>query len=355
MIRKLFPKRHKKSGLPPGSLVYVGADHPEKVKMSVLDYDSSQYDEKEISEIEASFPYRDKMTVSWINIDGLKDISIIQKMGTHFGFHPLILEDILNTRQRPKLEVFEDYMLIILKMITYDKKENEVRDEQISLLIGDNYVISLQEHQGDVFENVRQRIRKNKGRIRSNGTDYLGYALLDAIVDNYFAVLEQLGEKIENLEDEVMVDPDQKSLKKLYHLKHDLLYLKKAVWPLREVTHNLVSGDLTLIKDQTNFYLRDVYDHTIQIIDMIETMRDINAGLYDMYLSSVSNRTNEVMKVLTIIATIFIPLTFIAGIYGMNFEYMPELKWPWGYFGVLGIMALVATIMLSYFRRKRWL
>jgi len=350
MIRKLFPKRHKKkSGLPPGSLVYVGEERAEKIRMTLLDYDSTQYDEKEIATIEDVFDYRDRQTITWININGLQDIQTIQKMGTHFGFHLLALEDILNTGQRPKLEIFENYILIILKMITFDKKTNEVHDEQVSLLIGDNYVISLQEHQGDVFENVRNRIRKNKGQIRSNGADYLGYALLDAIVDNYFIVLEQLGEKIEGMEDEVMADPDQSSLNKLYHLKHDLLYLKKAVWPLREVTNSLVKGGLSLIKEATTIYLRDVYDHTIQIIDMVETMRDVNAGLYDMYLSGVSNRTNEVMKVLTIIATIFIPLTFIAGIYGMNFEYMPELKWPWGYFGVLGIMGLVA-IFIDCFR-----
>ena len=305
--------------------------------------------------MEACFPYGAKSTISWINIDGLHEVDIIEKLGTHFGIHPLTLEDIVNTEQRPKIEDMGEYLFIILKMMSYNRSENRVEAEQVSLIIGHNVVISFQEKMGDVFQGVRERIRFSKGRIRKMGSDYLAYALIDAIVDHYFIVLEEVGDQIENLEDEVMTRPTTETMQTLQKIKRRLLFLRKAVWPLREVISSLERGESKMIMKQSKPYFRDLYDHTIQVVDMVETMRDMNAGMFDMYLSSISNKMNEVMKVLTIIATIFIPLTFIAGIYGMNFDYMPELKWQWGYFGVWSVMALLFIGMMFYFRRKKWL
>jgi magnesium transporter len=236
-----------------------------------------------------------------------------------------------------------------------EEDRRSIQAEQISLIVGSRFVISFQEREGDVFSTIRERIRAHKGRIRKMGADYLAYALVDAIVDNYFLVLEVLGDEIESMEEEVIERPGRETVRKLHHMKRRLLFLRKSVWPVREIINGLLRGETTLIKKTTQFYLRDVYDHTIQIIDMMETMRDMNGGLFDMYLSSISNRMNEVMKVLTIIATIFIPLTFIAGIYGMNFEFMPELKWPWGYFAALGVMVFIAICMIIYFKIKKWL
>jgi len=285
----------------------------------------------------------------------LHELDLIESLGRHFKIHPLVLEDIVNTGQRPKMEGFEDYLFLVLKMLNYDEKTNEIRTEQVSLVIGKYFVISFQEREGDVFNQVRERIRKSKGKIRKRGSDYLAYALMDAVVDNYFIVLEKMGEKTEDLEQELLTKPSSETLQAIHSLKRKLILLRKSVWPLREAVSGLTRGDSKLIKDSTIVYLRDVYDHTIQVIDTIETLRDTVSGMLDTYLSSISNRMNEVMKVLTIIATIFIPLTFIAGIYGMNFEYMPELEWPWGYFAVWGVMILVAITMCIYFKRRGWL
>ncbi|MCJ7693106.1 MAG: magnesium/cobalt transporter CorA, partial [Sedimentisphaerales bacterium] len=301
------------------------------------------------------FQFKTTPTVTWINIDGLHDIQVIEKIGKNFDFHPLILEDILNTGQRPKFEDFENYIFIVLKMLTYDDDEETIKSEQVSMILGHNFVISFQEIQGDVFENIRERIRTAKGRIRKMSCDYLLYTLLDAIVDNYFAIMEKFGEKIESLEEQLVSDPDEKILQKIHSMKRELISLRKSVWPLRELVSGLQRSESELISEPTIIYFRDVYDHTIQVIDTVETFRDMVSGMLDIYLSSISNRMNAVMKVLTIIATIFIPLTFVAGIYGMNFKFMPELEWKWGYFIVLIIMAVAAAAMLIYFRRKKWL
>jgi len=294
--------------------------------------------------------------VTWVNIDGLHDIEIMEKIGKHFGLHPLVLEDILNTEQRPKIEDFDDYIFVVLKMLYYDENEGEIRAEQISIILGSNFVLSFQERVGDIFNPLRDRIRNAKGRVRKMGPDYLAYSLLDAIVDNYFVVLEKLGEQIEGMEEELVTNPTPETLQRIHNLKREMIFLRKSVWPLREVVSRLERGESPLIKEATGIYLRDVYDHTIQVIDTIETYRDMLSGMLDIYLSSISNRMNQVMKVLTIIATIFIPLTFVAGIYGMNFEYMPELKWHWFYPKAFWLVMLgVAALMLVYFRRKRWL
>jgi magnesium transporter len=293
--------------------------------------------------------------VTWINVDGLHQVEVIEKLGECYGLHPLVLEDILNTDQRPKMEDYGEYIYIVLRDLDYSDKSNEIEGEQISLIVGSNFVFSFQEREGDTFDPIRDRIRNNKGRIRKMGADHLAYALLDSIVDNYFIILEKLGEKIEWLEEKLVTDPTRETLQGIHHLKRELLFLRKGVWPLREVINGLARGESSLVTEPTRIYLRDVYDHTIQTIDTIETYRDMVSGMLDIYLSSVSNRLNSVMKVLTIIATIFMPLTFLAGVYGMNFKFMPELEWRWGYPLVWLIMAGIGISMLIYFRRKKWL
>ena len=320
-----------------------------------MDYDETQFQEREIKEIDECFPFKETPTVTWINVDGVHDVGLIQKLGNNFDLHPLIIEDIVHTQQRPKMEESENYIYIVLKMLYFDNAQNETQVEQVSLVFGKNFVISFQEKEGDIFETIRERIRNGKGRIRKMGTDYLAYALIDAVVDHYFIILENDGEKIEELEDKVVADPKPETLQKIHRLKREMIFLRRSVWPLRELVNSLERGESPLIHKATRIYLRDVYDHTIQVIDTLETYRDMLSGMHDTYLSSISNRMNEVMKVLTIIATIFIPLTFIAGIYGMNFEFMPELKWRWAYFSVWGVILIVAVFMLIFFRRKKWL
>ena len=358
---RYIKKRSKTIGQPPGSLIHIGEKKTGRARITIIDYDETRFEEKEVKAVKECFPFKDKSTVTWINIDGLHQVEIIEKIGKHFNLHPLVLEDILNTGQRPKIEDFGEYLYIVLKMLYYDDKKGEVKAEQVSLILGSNYVISFQEVEGDVFDPLRERIRGAKGRIRKMDTDYLAYALLDAVVDNYFIILEKLGEKIESLEEELVGNPTPETSQEIHRLKGDMIFLRKSVWPLREVINGLTRGESALIKESTGIYLRDVYDHTIQVIDTIETYRDVVSGMVDTYLSSLSNRMNEVMKVLTIIAVIFIPLTFIAGIYGMNFNpeaspwNMPELNWRYGYLSALGVMVLVALGMVIYFKRKKWL
>jgi magnesium transporter len=355
MMQRLIKKRSHKAGLPPGTLIHVGERKAEKVKIRILDYDELQFEEKESKTIEESFPFKDKPTVTWINIDGLHEVEIIEKLGSHFGLHPLLLEDILNTDQRPKMEDYGDYIFVVLKMLYPGENKDEIEAEQVSLIFGSNFVISLQEHEGDVFNPVRDRIRKGKGRIRKTDSDYLAYALIDAIVDNYFLILENVGEKIEDTEQQLATNPSPETLQYIRELKNEMIFLRKSLWPLRELINGLERCESTLIHETTGAYLRDVYDHTIQIIDTVESYRDMISGMVDLYLSSISNKMNEVMKVLTIFASIFIPLTFVAGVYGMNFEFMPELTWRWGYFALLGFMALIGVSLVFYFKRKRWL
>jgi magnesium transporter len=341
-------KRPAKAGLPPGE-VKAGA-----TKITVLDYDGLHLEEKEAQTAEECFPFRDKPTVTWINVEGLADAAALEKLGERFGLHALIVEDILATDQRPKVEDQGDYLYIVLKMLDY--QQEEIIHEQVSLILGSNFVISFQEgREGDVFNPIRERIRSGKGRIRKSGADHLAYALLDSIVDSYFAILEKLGEQVEALEEELIADPGPETLEEIHRLKREMLYLRKSLWPLREVISALERGESALIQESTGIYLRDVYDHTIQVIDSIETFRDMLSGMLDIYLSSISNRMNAVMKVLTLIATIFMPLTFLAGVYGMNFKHMPELEWPWAYPVLWLVLALIGITMVVYFKKKKWL
>jgi magnesium transporter len=293
--------------------------------------------------------------MTWINLDGIHNLEYVEKIGQKFDLHPLVLEDIVNTGQRPKVEDFSNYLYVVVRMLDYDDKRREINSEQVSLIIGSNFVISFQEKEGDVFDFVRERIRQNRGRIRKSGPDYLFYTLIDAIVDNYFIVLEKMGERIETQEEQLILKPLPRTMNEIHLLKREMILLRKSVWPLREVISGIERLDIKLISKTTDVFLRDVYDHTIQVIDTVETFRDMVSGMLDTYLSSVSNRMNEVMKVLTIIATIFIPLTFIAGIYGMNFQYMPELGWHFGYFAVVGVMVIIFVGMLFYFKKKKWI
>lgn len=342
-------------GLPPGTLVHVGETRSERVKISVIDYTPERLNECEAEHTEDCVPFKESDSVTWINVSGVHQVELVEQLGAQFGLHPLTLEDIVNTRLRPKLEDFDTYLFAVLKMPYYDNGRETVRAEQVSLIIMDRCVISFQQWEGDVFEPIRARLRASRGRIRAEGADYLAYALVDAIVDNCFAILETLGDRIEDAQESLVSKADTVSLKAVHDLKREMILLRKAMWPLREVISGLARGDSSLIRETTGVYLRNVYDHTVQVLDTIESLRDMVSGMVDLYLSSVSNKMNEVMKVLTIIATIFIPLTFIAGIYGMNFAHMPELKWQWSYPLVWLIMACIAVVMLFYFRRKQWL
>ena len=353
---RLFMKRATQQlGLTPGTLVHIGEKKIEKVRIRIIDYDETQLEEKEVKTVEECFTFKDKPTITWINIDGLHDIEVIEKIGRHFGLHPLVLEDIVNTEQRPKLEDFGDHIFVVLKMLYYDNDKNELEVEQVSLIFGLNFVISFQERLGKIFEPLRERIRKGKGRVRKSGADYLAYALIDSIVDNYFVILEQFGERIEDTEQELATNPTQEILQTIRAFKKEMIFLRKSIWPLREVVNSLERGESPLIHESTGIYLRDVYDHTIQIIDAVESYRDMLAGMLDVYLSSISNKMSEVMKVLTIFAAIFIPLTFVAGIYGTNFSFIPEFEWQWSYFVFLFVLVLIGISMLAYFRRKKWL
>jgi magnesium transporter len=348
-------KRSKKAGLPPGTLVHTGQKKVESVQITVIDYDERVFDEKRVATVEECLPFKATPTVTWINIDGLHDVTVIEKIGKAFDLHPLVLEDILSTGQRPKCEDYDRHIFVVLRMLSCADEDRTIDSEQVSVVFGPNFVLSFQERVGDVFDVIRDRLRSAKGRIRKMGADYLAYSLLDAIVDSYFGILEKTGERIETLEEELVCDPDERTLQRIHALKREMIELRRTVWPLRELINGLQRSESSLLTDTTRLYLRDVYDHTIQIIDAIESFRDMVSGMLDIYLSSLSNRMNAVMKVLTIIATIFIPLTFVAGIYGMNFEHMPELTWRYGYAVVWVVMLVIAASMLIYFRRKKWL
>jgi magnesium transporter len=355
VMRRIVKKKSQKAGLPPGTLVHIGDRKMEKATILVITYDQNRASEIKPSSLDEHTLRLEEGAVTWLNVTGVHDLDLIQKVGKIFDLHPLLMEDIVSTDQRPKMEDYGKYAYLALKMLQFDKDDTEIVSEQVSIIFGKNYVLTFQEREGDVFQPVRERISSGKGRIRNLGSDYLAYALVDAIVDNYFIILERIGEHLEELADAVVATQSENALETIHDLKRELVYLRKAVWPLREAISGLYRSGTKLIAETTGPYLRDVYDHTIQIIDAIESFRDLLSGMLDIYLSNASNKLNQVMKVLTIIATIFIPLTFITGIYGMNFKYMPELEWRWGYVMVWLVMVGLVTSMLILFRRKRWL
>lgn len=347
-------KSSKKAGRPPGTLEYVGKERLEPIKTSIFNYSGDHFEEKPELALDKVLLYKEVEGTTWINFVGIHDVQSVQQVCQHFNIHPLTIEDIISTEQRPKLEENEDYIYVVVKMLEYDVATGKIMVEQVSLILGYNYVISFQEKPGDTFEAVRNRLRAGKGRIRIAGSDYLFYALIDTIVDNYFLILEKFGDDLEEIEEEILANPRQSSLSSLYNLKRETVILRRSVWPLREVVHKLEREDLLLIKKETRIYLRDVYDHTIRVIETIENFRDVLSGMVDLYQSTISNKLNMVMKVLTIISTIFIPLTFIVGVYGMNFVHMPELEWKFGYPGVWMVMIAVFLGMIYFFKKKKW-
>lgn len=342
-----------KTGAPPGTIVYSGKDTFEKVKITLLEYNDSEFIEKNFYNFSECLESVNPNMVKWINVDGIHKVELIEAIGKHYNIHPLTLEDIVNTNQRSKFEDYDSYVVSIMKMIYYDE---EIRSEQLSVILMEGMVISFQEiYGGDAFDMIRNRIRQGKGRIRKMGADYLAYALLDAVVDCYFTILEKFGDRIELLEEELMEEPTKQTLKQLHHMKREMIFLRKAVWPMRELINNLERSETELIKPSTDIYLRDLHDHAVRVIDTVETFRDLLSGMMDIYLSSVSNRMNEVMKVLTIITTIFVPVTFIVGVYGMNFDFMPELHSKWGYPLTWLVILITIGSLLIYFRRKKWM
>ncbi len=345
----------RKAGLPPGSFVHVGSRMAERTTIDLFTYTQDAYGEIAATGVDEILARVDPASICWINVSGLSEIGAIEKIAARFGLHPLTTEDILNTGQRPKIEDHGDYLFAAVRMLYPDDGGEGILYEQVSIILGENYVLTFQEGGRDVFDPVRERIRTAKGRIRGSGPDYLAYSLLDAVVDQYYVVLEKIGEHVEETEDRLVTDTTPDILRTIHGIKNEMLFLRRIIWPLRDVVAFLARGDSPLIQSGTTLYFRDVYDHAIQAIDYTELYRDIVSSMLDTYLTSLSNKMNEVMKVLTVFATIFIPLTFVVGIYGMNFEYMPELRWRWGYPALWAFMGVAVASMIMYFRRRRWI
>lgn len=338
---------------PPGSVTTLPGDIQQKVLIDVIDYTPDSINEYKFDNVKDCFQFLDSHSISWINITGLTDAAQITELSDRFGINMLTMEDVLNTDHRPKFDEFDNYVFMVLKMLSLTP-DGELQSEQLDIILGNNFVITFQEWPGDVFDPIRERLRSQKGKIRSMSADYLAYSLADLIIDNYFVVLEHLGEKIEQIDISLMSQHNQDLLHKIYEFKMQLFYMRKMCWPLREVTGKILHSDSPLLTSSTHIFFRDLYDHSIQIVDTSETLRDIILGITDLYMSSLSNRTNDVMRILTIIATLFIPLTFIVGVYGMNFKYMPELEWKYGYPGIWAVMISIIIGMLIYFKRKKW-
>jgi magnesium transporter len=353
--RKLFKTRSAKEGMPPGSLIHIGEAPVDSSSISVFEYNEHGMNERRSKSLDSSLHSLPEKNIIWLDIEGVHQVDTISSIGEFFNLHPLVLEDIVSTVQRPKVEDYDDYLFIVVKMLL-PLADGDFASEQLSLVLGKGFVLTFQEGiRGDAFEPVRERIRTGKGKIRSMGADYLAYTLLDAVVDRYFTVLELFGERLINIEDDIALHPHPRTQVQLNDLKKEVIYLRKSIWPLREVLSFLERDDTELITDSTRLFMRDVHDHSVQAIDTIETFRDLLSGMLDLYLSTLSNRTNEIMKFLTIIGTIFIPLTFVVGLYGMNFKYMPELEWHYGYFAVLALMLIITLGMILYFKHRRWL
>jgi magnesium transporter len=340
--------------VPPGTPLSGKKRAGEPVRLRVLDFSPTSLDERPEATLDQCVQLKEAATVTWINVEGIDDGALVSELGKRFGLHPLTIEAITNTAERPKTEEFENYLFAVLKMMTYDAATGAMGIEQVSLVWGEGFVITFLEDPGDLFESVRKRIRSPKTRVRQRGADYLVYALMDVTVDYYFDALEKLGERIEAIDEQILNNPGPEQMREIHWLKRVTHTMRKIAWPIREELGTIENSESPFIDEATKFYFRSVYDHTIQVIDMLESYREILGGLHDIYLSGISHRLNEVMKTLTIIATIFIPLTFVVGVYGMNFEYMPELHWQWGYFMIWGIILTIAGGLVAYFKRQRW-
>ena len=361
IITKLYEDEfYHQPGTIPGT-IFIDADAPQPI-IFLIDYNETNFIREQIATPEECIPYLDSKSISWVDVQGLGSQDILQRLGNVFELHPLVLEDVVNVPERPKTEDYEDQLLFIARMVVPQERICGFHSEQVSLILGKNYLLTVQEEpEHDCLEAVRSRIEKNKGIIRKQGADYLAYAVLDAIIDGFFPVLELYGERIEELEEEVIIKPTPQTLQSIYQIRRELLQLRRAIWPQRDAINSLIRDGSELIGEEVRIYLRDCYDHTVQVMDMVETYRELASGLMDVYLSAVSNKMNEIMKVLTIVSTIFIPLTFVAGIYGMNFNTekspynMPELNLYWGYPICLAVMAAIALGLLLFFWRRGWL
>lgn len=351
-----FVSKTAQGGSIPGTVEYIGQPRDENIRIDVLEYDESSIINKSVvsfaKELEA---YIEHPGIKWIQITGVHDPEILNEIGRIFKIIPLDLEDIANTTQRPRIEERDDYIFMVFKVLQLEQESRDVNIEQVSLILGSNYVISFHETTPKVFETLQNRILTGMGRVRKMKSDYLVFAITDIIIDQYFTLIEDIGEIIEATEEELIASPGQSSQEAIYKLKRRLGYVKKSIWPAREVLNQLQHSDHELIHEETKIYFRNIYDHTIQIIETLESLRDLTSGMMDLYLSAVSLRMNEIMKVLTIFSAIFIPLTFFAGIYGMNFKKIPELEWEYGYYFFWGIMIIITLFMLAFFRRKKWL
>lgn len=345
----------EKSGLPPGSLVHVGEVHGHEHKITIINYNRLKIEKRTVKSIEEILPYKTTDTITWVIIDGLKEVSIIDAIGQHFGIHGLVLEDILNTHQRPKFEEFENYLYIVIKALSLGENKLSVDYEQVSLLLMKNFVFTFKEKPDQIFDPILERLDNDKSHIRKFGSDYLAYVIMDTVVDEYFVLQDAFDEFIETIEDELLTNPTTRILTTIQKIKRELIFLRRTLSPLRELLKAIQRSESDLLDERTLRYFGDVYDHSIRISETMESYRDLIAGMLDIYLSSVSNKMNETMKVLTVFASIFIPLTFIAGVYGMNFQYMPELGWKWGYPALWVIFIATAVSLLRYFKRKNWL
>jgi len=353
--RDAISRKHK-LGQPPGALLYTGTPRDAKATFSMISYNEKTQTAHTYNNLERCLEGLTDGSVHWLNIEGLHDTDLVASIGERFGIHPLTLEDVLNTQTRPKFEDYEGYLVAILKMIRFDPTSQEVVTEQLVLILKDQMVITFQEKDGeDAFDHVRHRIKSVRGRIHKLGADYLYYALMDAVVDYYFEVLERIGDMVETLEEALIEGPSPEMMRQLHHLKRKMILLRKSVWPLRELINNMERSDNPQLTEHTHLYLRDLRDHIVLVLDTVETYRDLLSGLMDLYLSSVSNRMNEVMKVLAIISTVFIPVTFLAGVYGMNFDIMPELHEPRAYYILWTVMIVLMVSQVIYFKKRKWL
>ena len=344
-----------KVGLAPGALIHLGERKTEQAAISLLEYGEAELTERQFSSLAESQAYRPKLPVLWLNVHGLHEPEVMAEIGHRFKLHPLVLEDILNTNQRPKVDDYGDYLFIVARFFEVDGENQQIGSDQVSLILGPNFVLTFQERPSGRFDPVRDRLRQNRSQIRKLGADYLAYSLLDAIVDRYFTILENIGERTEDLEDMMLEHPRPGALQLVHQLKRETLNLRRSIWPLREVINSLTRADDRFFRPETRPYLRDIYDHTIHAIESLEANRDVIAGMLDIYLSAVSNRVNQEVRALTVVAIIFMPATLISGIFGMNFKAMPPLDWPNGFLIALGLMATVATTLSFIFWRRRWL
>lgn len=352
-LKKRISKQIKLVGQAPGSLIYTGEVEDTPVEISVIRYSEDYFEHFKLENASEAHEEKGVDHISWININGIHDVNVIEQIGKDFDLHSLLLEDILNIEQRPKMEIYGENLVVFFKMLYM--QDDKLIIEPISLVLGPNYIISFQEKSGDIFDNIRTRIEISNGKIRRRGSDYLLFSLMDAVVDNYFVVMEEIAERLELLEDELFEDTDNELLYDLQQYRKQIVIMRRSIYPLREVVNKLNRAEFEIISEDTERFFRDLYDHTIQIIETIETFKETVSSLKDVFMTGVSNRMNEIMKVLTLIATIFIPITFVAGVYGMNFEGMPELSWKYGYAGAWGLMILMGLSMLIYFKKKKWL